>query len=191
MLNEKDLFVRREVETLVRGIVTALHDQRNCLRSSQLALFAFLLRIFNSWRSVGKLLDCCENETEFTTIANDGAAIIRCMYDALIQAMYIADDPSVADERGQLYLDFEHIEQHKLTQEVVRQMSGLARYLAMSPLRSEGERRNQEEFDRVKDRYLVSRRGKDGSAEVRNHWYVGDLRELARGVGKEEEYVFL
>ena len=61
--------------------------------------------------------------------------------------------------------------------------SVLARRLKASPRRPAGEARNQREFDRVKTRYET----RDGK-RVRSHWYHGNLAEIAKKLGREEEH---
>src|SRR5262245_57635459 len=44
----------------------------------------------------------------------DGMTLLRAMYDAQLQALYILEDPAKADERAQLFLDFRWIEQRQM-----------------------------------------------------------------------------
>ena len=68
----------------------------------------------------------------------------------------------------------------------------LAERLKSSPKRPEGEKRLLEDYNRVKDSYLVERRQQDGTVKrgpaTRNTWYPGDLAAMARGLGKRAEY---
>ena len=93
--------------------------------------------------------------------ANDCAAILRCMYDAFIQAAYVATKPDVL---GRLYLDYEHVERFLAPTKIVGQDNRMARDVANSPMRKAGEKRNRKEFERVKSAYLTKK------GKVRTHW---------------------
>jgi hypothetical protein len=112
----------------------------------------------------------------------DAATLLRAMFDACFQAEFILSDPAKREERAALYLDFEHVERYQMMSKVFRHDNQLTDRLRSSPKKTpEAEKRLQEEYDRVKDRYL--RPGNDRKPEK---WYKTNLRELAKG--KEDQY---
>lgn len=144
------------------------------------AIGALFVRVSASWKSICMILLNCEDANEMRLCSNDVAALVRCMHDVCVQAEYIAaGDPTEglsADELGQLYLDFEHIERHRMAEKAVMLKSGVAKTIASSPHRPAGEARNQREYDRVKSKYPDKR-----------HWYRGTFVELAKKVDREED----
>ena len=153
------------------------------------ALLFFLVRVANTWRSIRTLQNNTPDEDGFTV---DAGTLLRAMFDAYIQAEYIVHDPCKADGRARDYLDFEHVERFKSVTSVVKHDTPLSNHLKASPKRPEGEKRLQQEYDRVKARYFVEKRRSDGTVKLgpgtRNTWYARSLSEIARTVGKEVEY---
>ena len=78
------------------------------------------------------------------------------------------------------------MELYQRSTEVVGRDNQISRFIATSPLRKEGEKRNRKDFERVRSRYLVK-----GKGRVRQNWYEGNLRELATKINREDEYVVL
>lgn len=171
-----------QIDGLAHSIISAAYAKPGPSPARQ-ALLALLVRVSNSWKSLCLLLGCCKSKEHFEVIANDCGAILRCMFDAYFQAAFIVHDSSITDQQARLYLDFQHVERHRLAQAIVAQDNPISRMLRDSPLRKQGEARNQDEYDRVKTRFPG--RSKDG---VRNHWYSGGLYELAKLTGKQELY---
>ena len=116
----------------------------------------------------------------------DGMTLLRAIYDAHLQALYILADPGEADERARLFVDYRWIEQRRMQELLEGNSTQLARTLLTSPKRAEGEAAREENDQRLRPKYLT-RKGKD----VRTNWYPGSLRELAREVGLESEYEIL
>lgn len=146
------------------------------------ALHALFNRIAGSWNSIGVLVDT-DDVKELEARANDCATILRCMYDAYLQAGYIATNPEAL---GKLYLDYEHVERYRAQKAVVGQNNRLAGIVKSSRLRPDGERRLQESYDRVKDAYANS------AGKIRNRWYKKKgVEDLAKAVDKRDEYVWL
>ncbi len=122
----------------------------------------------------------------------DAGALLRAMYDACFQAEYLVHDPVRIDARASDYLEYEHVERHRISRKVLRHNTQLANRLKSSAKRPEGEKRVKNEYDRVKDRYLVKKRKADGTVKrrpaARSTWYSGDLSALAESLGKRAEY---
>lgn len=156
------------------------------------ALLFLLLRVSNTWRSI-RTLD--KHTSDDAGPMLDTGALLRAMFDAYLQAEYIIGDEKVAVERANDYLDFEHVEKYKRVQAVMRHDNPFSEQLKSSPNRPEGEKRLQQEYDRVKNRYLTERRQRDGTIQrgtrTRPHWYAGNLAEIARSLGKSDEYDIL
>ncbi len=153
------------------------------------ALLFFLVRVANTWRSIRTLRNNTPDNEGFTV---DAGTLLRAMFDAYIQAAYIVHDPNDANQRAQDYLEFEHIERFKLANSVMKHDTPLSRHLKASTKRPKGEKRMQQEYDRVKSRYVLERKRPDGTVKrgtgTRNTWYAQNLAELAKILGKEDEY---
>jgi len=113
----------------------------------------------------------------------DGMTLLRAMYDAHIQALYILSDSAQADERAQLFLDFRWIEQRRMQKIIEGNPTRLAKKLLQSPKRAEGEAERDANYQKLRPKYLT----KDGKKD-RGDWYAGTLRDLAYAVGLESEY---
>ncbi|MEQ1893762.1 MAG: DUF5677 domain-containing protein [Planctomycetota bacterium] len=116
----------------------------------------------------------------------DGRTLLRTMYDAHLQALYILHDAARADERAQLFLDFRRIEQRAMQKIIERNPTRLAKKLMQSPKRLEGEAEREANYRKLRPKFLT----KDGKKE-RGDWYPGTLRDLARQVVLESEYEIL
>jgi len=156
------------------------------------ALLFFLVRVSNTWRSI-RTLDEHMSDEEGPMV--DGGTLLRAMFDAYLQAEYIVSDEKLAVERANDYLDFEHVEKHKRARCVTSYDNPFAEALKTSPHRPTGEERLQQEYNRVKARYFVEKRQPDGTIQrgprVRSNWYSGTLADIARSLGKSDEYDIL
>ena len=152
------------------------------------ALQYFLLRVANTWRSIGTLW---ANTLDGEGFMVDAGALLRIMFDAYLQAEYIVYDPNVQRERAKDYLDFEIVERYKLSERIPAHDHPISRKFKSSPLRVKGEPALRAEYDQVKARYYVERK-KNGNTKrgpkTRNQWYPGTLRDIAKGIKKEAEY---
>lgn len=116
----------------------------------------------------------------------DAGAILRCMYDVLLQGLYILSDANSANERAQLFEDYYWIEQHKAVEMIDSNPSLLSKRLTQSSRRSQNEPEIQKKFSEVEVR-CHTKKGK-----LRKHWYPqNDLHEIAKDVGYEDEYRWL
>ncbi len=165
------------VDKMIREICTQAVGRTG---ASSRALRALFSRVAGSWDSLRVLVMDARTQVQLNSRVNDCAAILRCMYDAYLQAAYIATDPQVL---GKLYLDYVHVET-QIINEILEQDNKMSRIFAASPMRPEGEKMRRKRYAQVKDAYKTPK-GKD-----RIHWYVGSLRDLARKVGKGDEYVW-
>ena len=156
------------------------------------ALLFLLLRVSNTWRSI-RTLDKHTPDDEGPMV--DTGTLLRAMFDAYIQAEYIVSDKNVAAERAKDYLEFQHVEKYKRVQAVMRYDNPFSEQLKSSPNRADGERRLQQEFDRVKARYYTKNRRRNcktrPGAGMRTNWYPGSLADIARSLGKSDEYDIL
>jgi hypothetical protein len=136
-----------------------------------------LNRITRSIESLTLLFRRNGNDAEL-----DGASILRTIYDAHLQILYILQDP---ESRAKLYADFFNVEWHKFREMIDRRPEGLLKLVAQSPNRAKTEPANDANFRRVEAAY----RRPDGS--YRQNWYVGTPRDVARKVGYEGEFLVL
>lgn len=110
----------------------------------------------------------------------DGLTLLRAMYDAHLQALYILADSEQADARAKLFFEHQGIEQQRWYKLIERSPTRLARMEL--PLGPEVEAA----FKGLRPKFLAPN-GRD----VRRDWYPGNLRELAHEVGLDSEYEIL
>jgi len=179
--------IRSAVDQLCREIIGALYA-RSRRTFDENALLGLFTRIAGSWDSLCALVGTSRNDMHLQARAHDCAAILRCMYDAYIQLAYIAVSPE-EEQLGELYCEFVHVERFKVSTEAVKQENAMARMVANSPMRAEGEPRNRREFDRVKHLYIKPK-PKDAD-DTRGKWYrLSNLRQVAEKIGRGDDYVW-
>ncbi len=115
----------------------------------------------------------------------DGAALLRIIYDTMIQALYVMHDPSERDVLAQRFLDYEAIEHRKSVRVIDRRETAMAKQLADSPKRAASEREWKDKFDRVCTKYGYN------PDKPPQHWYSGALKELADKAGYKTEFEFI
>ncbi len=108
--------------------------------------------------------------------------IVRSLFELALQLEYLMTDPS---RLGKLYLDFAKVTRHRWAREVVKGTGPISSFLADSPLRAAGEARNESEYRAVSGQYS---RGK--GSDTWDSWYCMSLRDLAKKLGRDDEYVF-
>lgn len=178
---EEDRWFWQQNVNYATEIGRAIHEHVGEASPVTRALEPFKNRINSALESL-RVLDR-HAQHDFRT---DGMTLLRAMYDAHLQALYILADPAQADERAQLFIDYRWIEQRGMQKLLEGNSTALAQALLKSPKRAEGEAAREENYQRLRPKYLT-RKGKD----VRRNWYPGSLRELAREVGLESEYEIL
>jgi hypothetical protein len=180
--------VDQHVLALLRLVIQKANDSSTKNEVSR-ALFYFLLRVANTWCSIRTLRQHSPDEQVFMV---DAGVLLRAMYDACFQAEYLVHDADRMDAQANDYLEYEHVERYKISRKVLSHDTQLADRLKSSAKRPEGEKRVLEEYDRVKDKYLVEKRQSDGTVKrgpgTRSTWYSGDLSTIAQSLGKRAEY---
>lgn len=147
------------------------------------ALLCLLVRVGNTFRTIRVLRsNACGDFAKCFDV--DAGALLRCMFDAYLQAHLITRDAAESNRLAQMYLDFEHVERFKTQGKVIGHDNRLSRQLLASPHKEDGQRRLQEEFDRVKGPFLIEGKGD----KTRDKWYKGTLQQLAADAGKLDEY---
>jgi len=168
---------------------TLTEAYRNIRCASEQSLCWFLFRGAGTWKSINLLYDATEADTAWgKAISNDCGALLRTLWDTFIQAGYVFADPAERDARGELYLNYLAVEKHMQSLAVVALNTKFSQQIASSPLRVEGEKDNQREFDKVKHKYESNPKA-SGKTTIRKHWYRGDLRSLSKAIGCENEYI--
>lgn len=105
--------------------------------------------------------------------------LIRSMFELALQFEYLMKNPV---RRSQQYLDFTHITKHKHTSAITENPTGpVSKWLASSPNRDEGEKRNKENYDRVRDKFI-------SKGKLAINWYKMSIRSLAKKLDREGEY---
>jgi hypothetical protein len=118
----------------------------------------------------------------------DEAMIVRGIYDAMLQALYILDGAATWDERAQMYLDWYWIEKKDEIERYDSNSTFLAQRMSKSPRRPAAEPLFEKKYQEAFPKYATRRGDK-----TRQHWYCGTLRELAKAVtpSLESEYELL
>jgi hypothetical protein len=112
----------------------------------------------------------------------DAPLIIRAMFELSLQFEYLLQSPA---ERGKRYLDFSKITRHLQSRRIARNPKGrIGQQIASSPLRSQGELRNKQEYEAVAFQF---RRGKQKDS-LWDAWYCMSLADLADKLDKRGEY---
>ena len=169
------------VDDMIREVIAASYSSKS-KELSHRALLCLTNHLSGHWRALYILNQNESGARENELLSDSFAAIIRCMFDAYLQAAYIAEQDTEA--RSKLYLDFEHVERYVLANKVVKQSDEMSRHIAESPLREEGEPRLKAKYDAVVDNY------RDKNGKVQSHWYKGNLGNLAETVGNYDEYLW-
>ena len=176
------------VSALLEQVIQKSHD---CSTKDEVsrALLCFLVRVANTWSSIRTLRQHSPDEKLFIV---DAGVLLRAMLDACFQAEYVVHDAESMNARASDYLEYEHVERYKFSRSVLSHDNQLADRLKSSAKRPEGEKRVLEEYNRVKDKYLVEKRRSDGTVKrgprTRSKWYPGDLSTIAQSQGKRAEY---
>ena len=63
----------------------------------------------------------------------DAASILRSIYDAMLQGLYIMADPNRRDERAQLFLDFRDVERKRRIDLMDASRTALAKRVRIAP----------------------------------------------------------
>ena len=112
----------------------------------------------------------------------DGASILRNVYDVMLQGLYIMVDVANRIERAQLYMDFMDVERMRFIKLIDSNGTDIAKYVSGSPKRLEAEPVMKQRYDAIKARFTTK------TGNVRDTWYAGSLRELAKASDLEQEY---
>lgn len=110
----------------------------------------------------------------------DAPLIVRAMFEVSLQFEYLMQSPA---ERGRSYLDFSKVTRYRHMKRIVGSAKGtIGRGIADSPMRDQGEIRNQEEFD------AVARQFRRGGGSFWDSWYCKSLAQLSEELGARGEY---
>jgi hypothetical protein len=143
------------------------------------ALYFFLVRVANTWLSLHTLLNCSPNQECFML---DAGVLIRWMFDAYLQALFMASDPMKQVERATLYFEFRHVDRYELARRGVKLPGLVGDHLRTSQSKVKGEKLIEEQYDRVKTNFLRP------NGIVREKWYAANLGKLADDLQKRAEY---
>ncbi len=115
----------------------------------------------------------------------DGSSIIRIVYEASLQILYILNDESSGEEIARRYLDFAIIERVKMIRLFDKRATDFSSRLSQSSKRAEVENVIYQEFRRVCKKYNYD------SRKPPQYWHQGTTRNLAIEVGVEGEFELL
>ena len=112
-----------------------------------------------------------------------GPAVTRTMFELSLQFEYLMKNPAT---RAKQYREYAHVTRHRLSQAIARNPTGpISQQIAGSPLRPEGEKRNQAEYDQIKEKY---QKGKTGKEKLWENWYRMTIHDLAKEICRDGEY---
>jgi hypothetical protein len=145
------------------------------------AIQALMERIVQSGNSLNRLYEANTHDWKW-----DGAAILRVVYDAMIQGLYILH--SDCDNRSRRFLDFYWIEHERGMRVIDAGETDMAKQLAASPKRAAVEPIFKSEFDRVCKLYSIN-----PAKTLPANWYSRDekLWFQAGIAGYKTEYDFI
>lgn len=172
---ETERLVWERTRRLLREFISRAHHvgRNDPLARASLAL---TLRIANGFESLYTLRSHSSHAWDV-----DGVCILRSMYDALLQLLYVAVEscnPSLARR----YLDFEWIERWHSIRRIQESPTVFAKSLMESPDREFGEKRVSQMVEETRSQFI------DAKGKLSKNWYCGDLRQVAAAVGYEQEY---
>jgi hypothetical protein len=171
------------MDRTLREVLTAAYSKHSMAKAK--ALLALTTHIANNWTAICILHgNAISDERKQQVVANPITALGRCMYDALLQALYIAVDSAKTEERATDYLKFGAVEHCQFMDRLLGGTDWLCKRISGSSKRAAHEKAVRREYDRVKGRFA------DCHGRVRQHWYSGSLQGLAKAVGKEKEYIW-
>jgi hypothetical protein len=111
-------------------------------------------------------------------------ALIRSMFELVWQFEFLMQAP---ERQAKEYAEYYWITRHKQAKALAENPVGfVSKRLAESPRRTEGEKRNRAEFERVKPMFMVEKKG--GKKRLAENWYKMSVRELAESLGRGGEY---
>lgn len=161
---------------IANGIVTKLNAVQ---KPGPVAVATEMItgRILASGNSLAVLYNGSPHDWAF-----DGASILRNIYDVMLQGLYIMADVARRNERAQLYLDFMDVERMRRIELLDASGTDIAKHVSGSPKRPNAEPAIKKRCNAVKAKY-VTKKGK-----LRDTWYRGSLRDLAKASRLEGEY---
>lgn len=163
-----------------RGVANGIVAKLNAARVTgpvAVAIEMIAGRIVASGNSLAVLRNNSPHDYGF-----DAASVLRNIYDVMLQGLYIMADPSKREERAQLYLDFMAVERKGRIELLDASGTDLAKRISGSPKRPGTEPEIEKQFDAIKAKFLTKK------GKVRQTWYPGTLRDLAKESGLEAEY---
>src|SRR4051794_14235131 len=99
-------------DRILKQVIKASHCQAGG-DSVRNALLFLLLRCANTWKSIRTLRVHSSDDQTFTI---DAAVLLRCIFDAYLQANLIYRDQGMRAERAQDYLEFAHVDRYRAEQ---------------------------------------------------------------------------
>ena len=171
-------------------------EAERCAGNDDVARTSSLLyqRIGQGYRSARTLREFARHDWSV-----DGVIILRTLYDATMQLLWLLAVPDERADRAKLYLDFLEIEKHQMLHRVDSSGTDMGTAMAESPRRPEGEEQRQKKLREVGATYLTKRGRRrfddqgepyltEPTAEYRKHWYrPSNLGKLAAELDYDSE----
>src|SRR5580698_7948520 len=96
--------VEEELIRIMRSVITALHQRTNVDNITK-SLNYFLIRVANTWNSLRLIRRDTPTDIQ-SMFMLDAGVLLRCMFDASLQAEFILSDSAKSMEQATLYLEF-------------------------------------------------------------------------------------
>ena len=144
---------------------------------------ALMTHIACNWKAISTLCTSECIKMFGSSMRNPTTALLRCIYDAQIQLLYILNDPNEAEQRASRYLRFGPVEHYKYLNFLDSCKSPMAKRITALPGKQEARSQIEAQYQEARNSMTEEERGW-------KHWYKGSLYDLARIVGREEEYTW-
>jgi hypothetical protein len=148
--SDEELIWKAEVRICdgIRSRISALQPSSMIAKAS----WPLFLRIAQASQSIHVLRKDAPHDW-----TRDGINILRSIYDALLQLLYMLHHANLREERSALYLDFLWVEKHRLRNRIDENPTDIGKRLASSPNRSQGEKDIDEKLRQIGLRYLTKK----------------------------------
>ncbi len=107
-----------------------------------------------------------------------GLRILRGMYERVVTSVYLHLHPEETDN----FLDYHWVQQHRLTEAILRTFGE-------SALPKQTIEEVESNYDRVRDRFMVTDCKKCGTKRLNHTWSKLDFLSMARAVGTVGEFI--
>ena len=171
------------LDRILKTVITAVWGQKPPPVEHRV-LSKFVIYVAGNTRVIYRVLSNGESNEEVEAMGNATCALLRCIWDAVIQAEYICHDPSMLESRARQFEAFRIVEQVSADEALQKHSNLFSQRLLSSQTRLTNKAAIDAEYLRVKSQYETQ----DGRMQTK--WYKGNLKIWATLVGAADEYLF-